>query len=109
MLLSGLDLNRAVKGGRVSNSLLEFKQCSLTHIAQVLGFHSGTRFLSSPLFRHAMVLLRVSPASKSDDLVGNSSSTYGMFHTILHAAVRRTSRTPMSATQRDSARPLSGL
>jgi hypothetical protein len=35
MLLSGLDLNCGVKGGRVSNSLLEFKQFSLTHIAQV--------------------------------------------------------------------------
>ncbi len=37
MLLSGLDSNRGVKGGRVSNSLLDFKQCSLTHIVQVLG------------------------------------------------------------------------
>jgi hypothetical protein len=37
MLLSGLDLNRGVKGRRVSNWLLDFKQCSFTHIVQVLG------------------------------------------------------------------------
>ncbi len=37
MLLSGLDLNRCVKGGLVSNLPLDFKQFSFTHIIQVLG------------------------------------------------------------------------
>jgi hypothetical protein len=37
MLLPGLDLNRCVKRGIVSNSPLDFKQSSLTHIIQVLG------------------------------------------------------------------------
>ena len=55
MLLSELDLNRGVKGGRVSNSLLDFRQFSFTHVIQVLGSRSGTRFPSSPLFRHAIV------------------------------------------------------
>ncbi len=39
MLLPGLDLNRCVKRGIVSNSPLDLKQFSFTHIIQVLGRH----------------------------------------------------------------------
>jgi hypothetical protein len=38
MLLLGLDLNRCVEGGFVTNSPLDLKQFSFTHIVQVLGF-----------------------------------------------------------------------
>ena len=37
MLLLGLDLSHCVKGVRVSNSPLDLKQFSFTHIIQVLG------------------------------------------------------------------------
>jgi hypothetical protein len=39
MLLLGLDLNRCVKRGIVSNLPLDLKQFSFTHIIQVLGRH----------------------------------------------------------------------
>ncbi len=39
VLPSGLDLNRVVKGGLVSNLPLDLKQFSFTHIIQVLGRH----------------------------------------------------------------------
>jgi hypothetical protein len=36
MLLPGLDLNRCVEGGIVSNLPLDFRQSSFTHIIQIL-------------------------------------------------------------------------
>ncbi len=37
MVLPGLDLSRCIEGATVSNSPLDFKQFSLTHLTQVLG------------------------------------------------------------------------
>ena len=63
VLLSGLDLNRAVKGGLVSNWPLDLEQCSFTPIIQVLRLHTlvhgfPVRPFSGVLFSRADFSLR---------------------------------------------------
>jgi len=55
VLLMGLDFNRCVEGGLVSNSPLEFRQFSFIHTVQVSERIAAKRFRGSPLYRHAIV------------------------------------------------------
>jgi hypothetical protein len=80
VLLAGLDVNRRIEGGLVSNSPLDFKQFSLDHTVQVLGY---TLCCAVPQFTPLPTCdcpLRVSPSGKSVDLVGDFSNLQCVMH-----------------------------
>jgi len=99
MLLSGLDLNRCVKGGHVSNSSLDFKQCSFTHIIRSWDDDAGKRFPSSSLFRRAIFPFRF-PFSVNRMTSQVFFLTCDTLRTIIRAVVRRTRPVSMSGCER---------
>jgi hypothetical protein len=88
MLLSGLDLNRCIKGRIVSNLPLDFKQFSFTHIIKSWDDYAGERLPSSSLFRRAIFPCRF-PFSVNRITSQVISSTCGTSSAIIpchHAA-----------------------